>query len=136
MFVETKFVAATKHGTAAGEVLHWFHSRAKRAKLVIGHDLHQDLANLAAASALLKQEWDQPRRIFSTMYGSIAAGFASPTVAPKRIDLNGNLQPTLAECLEKATGEPLEGALGIRSEVQAIWKVFRHLRMHINQTEL
>lgn len=135
MFGVVSFHAATKRGLAAEEVLHWFYSRAKLSNLVIGHDLHQDLENLAATAALLKQRWHRPRRIFSTMYGSLAAGLVSPRTSPKRGDPTGSLHPSLADCYEKAMGEPLDGALGIRSEVQAIWKVFRHIRMLLAKSE-
>lgn len=135
MFGVVTFVAATKRGLAAEEVLHWFYSRAKLANLVIGHDLHKDLENLAATAGLLKQRWYRPRRTFSTMYGSLAAGIVTPRSVPRKGDPTGSLQPTLAECFKNATGEPLEGALGIRSEVQAIWKVFRHIRSLLTRDE-
>jgi hypothetical protein len=135
MFGLVTFVAATKRGLAAEEVLHWFYSRAKLANLVIGHDLHQDLENLSTTAALLKQRWYRPRWIFSTMYGSLAAGIVHPRTIPKRGDPTTSLQPTLAECYEKAMGEPLDGALGIRSDVQAIWKVFRHIRLHLTTNQ-
>jgi len=120
MFGVVRFVAATKPSRTAEEVLHLFYSRAKLADFVIVHDRQQKLKNLAATFALLKQRWCQPRQIFSTMYGSLAAGLVSRKTARKRGDPTGSLQPSLAVCHERAMGEPLDDALGIRSDVQAI----------------
>lgn len=129
------FVAATKRGIAPEEVLGWFQSRAKVAKLVIGHDLHRDLENLAATAALIKKRWYRPRRICSTMYGSLATGIVAPKTVQDKNGLISPSNPTLAECFEKATGEPLEGAIDIRSSADASIKVFRHIRWLLTREE-
>lgn len=129
------FVAATKRGMAPEEVLTWFQSRAKLAYLVIGHDLHTDLDNLAMSAQLLKKRWYRPRRIVSTMYGSLATGLVSPKSANDEAGNTTLVKPTLAECFEKATGEPREGALGVRSDVDAIVKVFHHFRWLLSREE-
>lgn len=134
-FGSITFNSATKRGLASEEVLRWCQSRAREAMLVIGHDVHQELQNLAAAAAVLGVKWRTPARIFSTMYGSIAIGIVPPVIEPDDEENAETGKPTLPECFEKATGEPMHGALGIRSNADAALKVFRHIRWLLTRDE-
>lgn len=135
LFGITSFISATQRGLAAEEVLRWCQSRAREATLVIGHDVHQDLRCLEATAALLGVEWQTPTRIFSTLYGAIAAGIVPHVMEPDGEEPADIGLPTLADCFKKATGEPLQGALGIRSNADAALKVFRHIRWLLTRQE-
>lgn len=134
-FGVTTFMSATKRGLAAEEVLRWCQNRAREATLVIGHDVHQDLQNLEATAALLGVEWQMPTRIFSTLYGSIATGIVPQVIEADGEEIAETGKPTMADCFEKATGEPLQGALGIRSNADAVFKVFKHIRWLLTRDE-
>lgn len=103
------FMAATKRGLPADEVLKWFADRSRRSALVVGHDIHQDLQNLEATARMLNMRWHKPRRIFSTRFGAMASGIVVPTTSMTSDGTADDGRPTLAECFEKACGEPLEG---------------------------
>lgn len=119
---------ALSQGTSEGEVLHWFNVRTADAQLIIGHDVHLDLQVLRIASARHGVAWKPVARIFSTMHAATAVAPLPPTDVVKAAK---NFQPralTLPEAFEQFFGEKLDGALDIRSDVQACIKVFRHLQ--------
>lgn len=129
------FTSATKRGLSPDEVLKWFADRSRRAALVVGHHIHQDLQNLEATARMLNMRWHRPRRIFSTMFGAMASGIVVPTTTMASDHAADYGRPTLADCFEKASGEPLEGAIGIRSNADATIKVFQHIRWLLSRDE-
>jgi DNA polymerase III subunit epsilon len=124
---------ALSQGTSEGEVLHWFNVRAADATLIIGHNVHLDLQVLRIGCARLGMTWKPVARIFSTMHAATAVAPLPSTNAVKAAENFQPSAPTLAEAFEQFFGENLDGALDIRSDVQACIKVFRHLQRLIGK---
>lgn len=119
---------AASDGMDPMDVFLWFTGQAKRAKQIIGHNIHFDIQIMAILGLRLTGEiWFPPSRLYCTMVNATPIVNIPPTPRMIAAGRYHAKSPTLAECIDHFFGEKLMNAHDAAADVSACIRLFRHL---------